>query len=327
MKALYLLLSYDIQKRFVFLFFFFCLTINANCQTAIDNLTQKFELNKQSVLLIYTANDTSGAQGTAFLIGPDGLALSNYHVFENSTGAVAYDYQHNKFNDISIIYSNPYLDYIIFRVNGCKLPHLNVATKQPLIGESCFAIGNPKGLELTLSIGIISGYRDNDDLIQTTTEITNGSSGGPLFNRDGDVIGVTTFTIGQAANLNFALNLIKINLNDNANNTTITPENVVRQFLTCLGNKEFNQAYSLSDNPLWQNNGGLPWFKSKYAYGGIKSVKVYNIQTEMENNYNAKVYAHYFADDPLHESKAWEQYYYLEKRQGRWVIVSAKLKM
>lgn len=74
------------------------------------------------------------------------------------------------------------------------------------VGEDVFAIGNPKGLEHTLSKGIVSSYRENNTMIQTTTEITHGSSGGPLFNMQGEVIGITTSGVGEA-NLNFAMNI------------------------------------------------------------------------------------------------------------------------
>lgn len=80
-----------------------------------------------------------------------------------------------------------------------------------MVGEECFTIGNPKGLNQTLSKGIVSGYRDFNKLIQTTTEITHGSSGGPLFNKKGEVIGITTSGLGEA-NLNFAINIKEIPL-------------------------------------------------------------------------------------------------------------------
>lgn len=74
-----------------------------------------------------------------------------------------------------------------------------------------FAIGNPKGLESTLSTGIVSSIRSSDHLIQTTAEITHGSSGGPLFNMKGEVIGITSAGLGEA-NLNFAVDIRSLNL-------------------------------------------------------------------------------------------------------------------
>ena len=105
-------------------------------------------------------------------------------------------------------------DYIIFRVNigsyNITSP-IAVASQSPKIGEDVFAIGNPRGLESTLSNGIISAFRENNNIIQTSTEITHGSSGGPLLNMKGEVIGITTAGLGEA-NLNFAVNIKSLNL-------------------------------------------------------------------------------------------------------------------
>ena len=86
------------------------------------------------------------------------------------------------------------------------------------IGDEVFTIGNPKGLTQTLSTGIVSSYRDGNNFIQTTAEITHGSSGAPLFNKYGEVIGITTSGIGEA-NLNFALNINSIGLENSLNFT------------------------------------------------------------------------------------------------------------
>jgi Trypsin-like peptidase domain len=308
----------------LFLIFLFCY-VNGNSQTSITNLSGKFETSKVSVLMIYTARDTNVSQGSAFLIANEGMAISNYHVFKNKDEAIAIDYKGKKYEKISIIYANEDLDYIVFRIHGIKLPPLKIAKMQPPIGEPCFAIGNPLGYDQTLSTGIISGYRDNDNYIQTSAEITHGSSGGPLFNNDAEVIGITTSGAGTA-NLNFAVNLLKIDLDFIKNRVSAYPDQIVKQFLKNLGSQQFNNAYALSDNPLWDNNGGLQWFASNHAYGGIKSVNINEVRVESNNSSNAIVFAHYYAEDPIHSSKDWEQYYYLEKKQNGWVIVKVKLK-
>ncbi len=70
-----------------------------------------------------------------------------------------------------------------------------------------FAIGAPRGLELTMSDGIVSGLRHIDGtlVIQTNAAISPGSSGGGLFNEDAQLIGITTWLIRESQNLNFAL--------------------------------------------------------------------------------------------------------------------------
>jgi len=144
-------------------------------------------------------------------------------------------------------------DYVVFKISNSASNYfkpVKFAKSNPKIGEDCFAIGNPRGLTQTLSKGIISGYSKN--YIQTTAQITHGSSGGGLFNNDGEVVGITTMGF-KDADLNFALNTVnfdffKIN---NIVEKLIIQENVkyeeqavaiTRQYLKALGNNdlEFN---------------------------------------------------------------------------------------
>jgi serine protease Do len=76
-----------------------------------------------------------------------------------------------------------------------------------MVGEEVYTIGSPSGLESTLGQGIISGLRqlESQRLIQTTAPISPGSSGGGLFDRSGNVIGITTFMISKGQSLNFAI--------------------------------------------------------------------------------------------------------------------------
>ena len=76
------------------------------------------------------------------------------------------------------------------------------------VGEKVYAIGAPEGLELSMSEGIISGLRKDESgalLVQTTAPISHGSSGGGLFDAQGRLIGITTFTVREGQNLNFAI--------------------------------------------------------------------------------------------------------------------------
>ena len=74
-------------------------------------------------------------------------------------------------------------------------------------GARVYAIGAPQGLELTISEGLVSGLRTVHDykLIQTSAPISPGSSGGGLFDQDGRLVGITTFTLKESQNINFAL--------------------------------------------------------------------------------------------------------------------------
>ena len=75
------------------------------------------------------------------------------------------------------------------------------------VGETVYAVGNPRGLEGTFSDGIISSIRllDGDKLIQITAPISRGSSGGPVLNQKGEAIGVSVLSVIDGQNLNFAI--------------------------------------------------------------------------------------------------------------------------
>jgi serine protease Do len=175
-------------------------------------ISELYKQVKSGVFLIYTQSlDSIVSQGTGFFLNTEGVAISNFHVFENADKAIVFLDNGEKYLISEVLDYNQELDYIIFRVENQSNTScaLRISNEMPEIGASCFAIGNPRELTQTLSIGNISGYREENKLIQTTAEITHGSSGGPLFNRYGQVIGITSRGF-DVANLNFALNISKV---------------------------------------------------------------------------------------------------------------------
>lgn len=177
------------------------------------SLQELFLQFKSAVFKIYTSDGNSTRQGSGFFISRDGIGISNYHVFKATTkGLEIIEIESGeKFKIQEVLASSEEDDYIVFKINSKhNFNYFNIAPNLSEIGEEVFSIGNPKGLNHTLSTGIISGYRSNKDIVQTTTEITHGSSGGPLLNMRGEVIGITTSGFGEA-NLNFAININQIN--------------------------------------------------------------------------------------------------------------------
>lgn len=198
----------------------------------VNDLASTYESVKNAVFFVYTSNDYSIKQGSAFLISNDGLCLSNYHVFEGAKSGKVKSSQGNTYQIIDIISQNEEKDYIVFKIslNDQYITPLKLSEQQPKIGEDCFAIGNPMGLSQTLSKGIISGFRNNGELIQTTAEITHGSSGGALFNNKGEVIGITTAGYGEA-DLNFAVNINCISYISNSTNAATLVSNSSLNFI------------------------------------------------------------------------------------------------
>lgn len=225
-----------------------------------ESLSSIYKKVKKGVYLIYTENEESISQGSAFVVDKSGLAISNFHVFEDASSAIAVNEFGNEFMISEIVEYDKEKDFIIFRLgNQDNIPFLNIAEQTPKIGENVFAVGNPKGLSQTLSTGIISGFRNKNNLLQTTTAITHGSSGGPLFNEKGQVVGVTTSGYGEA-NLNFALNIKSIpitryvNQVRTSNSASNLSEKEIKDFITnyynTINNEDWDRLLSLYSRKL-----------------------------------------------------------------------------
>jgi serine protease Do len=177
--------------------------------SAEASLTELFNTCSKSVVIVFTEE----AQGSGFIISNQGIGITNYHVLDDNTDAVVKTSTGDVYDIEKWLRYDKELDYVIFQLRGAnnRVIPAKIASKQPQVGEEVFAIGNPKGLEQTLSSGIVSQIRDKYGLIQTTAEITNGSSGGALFNMQGEVIGITSSGVGEA-NLNFAIDIQKVSI-------------------------------------------------------------------------------------------------------------------
>ena len=103
--------------------------------------------------------------------------------------------------------SNPDKDLALLVAPGLTATPARLGQASQLkVGEPVYAVGAPQGLELSLSEGIVSQLRGGPPpIIQTTVAISQGSSGGGLFNAQGELVGITTFYLKEGQNLNFAL--------------------------------------------------------------------------------------------------------------------------
>lgn len=170
-----------------------------------------FEKCSPAVFKIYTSTGTQDFQGSGFFISSDGIAVSNYHVFEGT--AVGYEsimLSDGSICKVSKIYhKSKEEDFIIFRVNiKPSVPYIPLSDTQPKIGEKIYTIGSPYGLDNTFSSGEISQIRNNGKLFQISAPIDHGSSGGVLLNSSGEAVGITSGGFDESgANLNFAINI------------------------------------------------------------------------------------------------------------------------
>jgi serine protease Do len=140
----------------------------------------------------------SSALGSGFVISEDGLVVTNNHVIEQAD-EINVEFFNGDSLAAEVVGTDPSTDIALLRVQTDKaLPFVNFADSDTAkVGDWVLAMGNPLGQGFSLSAGIVSARNralsgTYDDYIQTDAAINRGNSGGPLFNLDGEVVGVNT---------------------------------------------------------------------------------------------------------------------------------------
>ena len=155
---------------------------------------------------------------SGFFVSSDGYILTNRHIVEDEEASYTVVWQ-NKTYSCKVLARDKITDISILKIDGNDFPYLRFADSSKLkLGQTVIAIGNALGeFQNTVSRGIVSGLsRDikaevGEDiqeffgLIQTDAAINPGNSGGPLINKQGKVIGINNFKIGEGESLGFAL--------------------------------------------------------------------------------------------------------------------------
>jgi len=156
----------------------------------------------------------SSALGSGFIISPDGYIVTNNHVIESADEISVELYEGGEL-DAELIGRDPRTDIALLKVESdVPLPFVSFGDSDAArVGEWVMAIGNPLGQGFSVSAGIVSARNRTlqgsyDDFIQTDAAINRGNSGGPLFNMDGEVIGVNTAILspnGGSIGIGFAM--------------------------------------------------------------------------------------------------------------------------
>ena len=173
---------------------------------------QVFEKAAPSVVTV-ESQDASGAMisfGSGVVIAP-GEIITNCHVLRD--GVLLHVRKEGHSASASLHFSDKARDLCLLQAaqaTSFTRPVRSIMAMSDLrVGQRVYAIGAPRGLELTLSDGLVSGLRHSAggsvQFIQTTAPVSPGSSGGGLFDQDGRLVGITTFILKESQNLNFAV--------------------------------------------------------------------------------------------------------------------------
>ncbi len=156
-----------------------------------------------------------GGIGSGFIFASDGQILTNAHVVARAHRIRVTLADGRKF-DAGLIGSDPDVDVAVLRIGADRLPVAELGRVPLRVGQLVIAVGNPYGLNWTVTAGVVSaldrtldlpGGRKMTNLIQTDTPINPGNSGGPLVDSNGRVVGITTAMMPMAQGLGFSIPL------------------------------------------------------------------------------------------------------------------------
>lgn len=258
---------------------------------ADEKLVDLVKMVKPSVVLIETFGKDNKpiGQGSGFFIDNKGSLITNHHVIEGAYSATIKTSSGKEYPVQGIVAKDTEADIVKLVVNlpDANMTFLNPSVNVPSEGEEIFVIGNPLGLESTVSSGIVSAVRDIPafgKILQITAPIPlpPGSSGSPVINSKGEVIGIATLIVTKGQNLNFAVLSDKIIALKETSKTTLSESYAS---LTT----DANDAQKLIDKglkELWQENWSAAltyfqkaaeknsdyadaWFYLGYCYGKL----------------------------------------------------------
>jgi len=203
--------------------------------SGIKTPVEVFQQASRSVVAIYNYGDSGTLQSLGSgIVLPSGDVATNYHVIEKA-GRLTVIYQGKEY-PAKPRYIDRFRDVCSLEAPGLQALHVRLGNTSMLrVGAKVYAIGSPKGLELTFSDGLVSRLREVDKgfYIQTTAPISLGSSGGGLFDEKGRLIGLPTYFLNQGQQLNFALPV---------------------EWIIDLPNRHATQAHSNGLETEWLNN-------------------------------------------------------------------------
>jgi S1-C subfamily serine protease len=199
------------SKAFLTTFLLIAISTAATAQSssAAQDIPRIVSAARGTVVLLKTF-DREGdvvALGSGFRI-PSGRFVTNAHVLAGATRVEIYD---DKGAILGVAHSADMLstsvDLAILSAGRIRSPYLTLAHSTPAVGERIIVIGAPEGLTNTVSDGIVSALRKfgSRELLQITAPISAGSSGGPVLNSRGQVVGVSVSVLKEGQNLNFAV--------------------------------------------------------------------------------------------------------------------------
>jgi len=164
----------------------------------------------QAVVIVEALDDRGSVigQGSGFIVTSNGAIVSNLHVVQGAAMLRIKLANGDVYKTADLVDVDDVKDIAIIKIKGFKLPAVTLGdSDKSETGDSVVVISSPEGLVNSLTTGVISGVRrlETHRVFQITAPISRGSSGGALFNSNGEVIGVVTSLLKSGQNINFAV--------------------------------------------------------------------------------------------------------------------------
>ena len=246
--------------------------------TCSDKLLSISELVKKSdpaVVLIssFDKNKNLLGFGSGFIVSAHGIVVTNYHVIKHSENLEIKLADNSVFPVTGVVDYDPEIDFAILKIDATGLPFVLMGDDRAIKkGDAVVAIGNPMGLEHSVTSGIISQRRKEDSVeyLQIDAAINKGNSGGPLFNLYGEVIGVNTLKGLDAEGIGFAIPIsyIKTSIRKGVTSTSTITEVLRKQ--QAKDSEVFAASFKKYDHPenlfsLYVPKDWLSWQKDYWT--------------------------------------------------------------
>jgi V8-like Glu-specific endopeptidase len=237
-------------------------------QQAVLTTAQIAKRVSPSVVVIQGTTDSGEVLGSGFIASKDGKIVTNLHVIREMKTANVQLANGEIFDTALVLATDERRDLAVLKIAGFDLPVLELGNSDTLtVGEPVVIVGSPRGLEGTVTAGILSSIRDSGDgfkILQTDAAVNPGNSGGPLVNNKGQTIGVVSFKLRSSENLNFAIpiNYVRGLLNNPHQPMTLEQ---MRKSMVAGPAKEQGSSPSLRET--------LDWLREKIPLGATQYVK------------------------------------------------------
>ncbi len=216
-----------------------------------------FAKQADAIVLVAASAGKQSRLGTGFILQSDGFIATSYHLLAGSKKSFVKLRNNEVYYKVKIVSFDKQKDIAIVKIEAHNLKTVSIGNSDNLqIGQRVVAIGNPLGLEYSVSDGLISAKRQvkkNFTLLQTSVPLSTGSSGGPLFNLQGEVVGLVTASNTKGQVLNFAV-----------------PINDVKQLFTKVRRASGKDQRAKGRTKISRKNKNTPQTQNNYALYTVK---------------------------------------------------------